>query len=101
MLPWLYTHPLATADPRSKPTSIPLPPGLNCCLDSRLLWGVVPGNRISCLTIDLFRTGTRFPPPLHRPAIPLAIRQQDKVQKHVDELCSGDLPILRQASPDL
>jgi hypothetical protein len=31
----------------------------------------------------------RFPPPIHRPAIPLAIRQQDEVQQHVDELRSG------------
>ena len=43
----------------------------------------------------------RFPPPIHRPSIPLAIRQQDKVQQHVDELRSGDIPILSQASSDL
>jgi hypothetical protein len=39
--------------------------------------------------------------PIQRPAIPLAVRQQDKVQQHVDELRSGDIPILSQASPDL
>jgi hypothetical protein len=39
--------------------------------------------------------------PIHRPAIPLAIRQQDKEQQHVDELRSGDIPILSQASPNL
>jgi len=48
-----------------------------------------------------FLSAMRFPPPIHRPAIPLAIRQQDKVQQHVDELRSGDIPILSQASSDL
>ena len=48
----------------------------------------------------IFLSSMRFPPPIHRPAIPFAIRQQNKVQQHVDELRSG-IPILRQASPDL
>jgi hypothetical protein len=39
--------------------------------------------------------------PIHRPAIPLAIRQQDEEQKHVNQLISGDIPILSQANPNL
>src|ERR1039458_8760229 len=54
------------------------------------------GNPVFSILLSM-----RFPPPIHRPAIPLAVRQQDKVQKHVDELRSGDIPILSQASPDL
>jgi hypothetical protein len=48
-----------------------------------------------------FLSSMCFPQPINRPTIPLAVRQQDKVQQHVDELRSGDIPILSQASPDL
>jgi hypothetical protein len=48
-----------------------------------------------------FLSSSRLPVPINRPAIPLAIRKQDKVQQDVDELRSGDIPILSQASPDL
>lgn len=53
------------------------------------------------LRLNLLCTSASLPIPIDRPAIPLAIRQQDKEQKHVDELTSGDIPILRQASSNL
>jgi len=40
-----------------------------------------------------FLLSSCLPPPIQRPAIPLAVRQQDKVQQHVDELRFGDIPI--------
>ena len=43
----------------------------------------------------------RIPVPINRPVISVAIRQQDKEQKHIYQLISGERPILCQAGPDL